>query len=298
MLLKQINKTIRNRQEYPFGFLNIYDLTSIEISKVITTSYSTSFSLATGLLKKQHRDAIYSIYGFVRLADEIVDTFQDYPKESLLNKIESDLKESLDQGICVNPVLHSFQKTVKKYNIPYSYISAFLDSMRADLNIKSYYTNQASGEYIYGSAEVVGLMCLKVFADGDDEQFMALKEPAKKLGSAFQKVNFLRDLKNDIDILGRIYFPELTGEKFTEQSKSKIIAEIEQEFEGAYGGIQQLPGNARRAVLTAYYYYKALLGKIKNIPAGQIRENRIRISNLKKFFLLIKAQLFSPFIFR
>lgn len=271
--------------------MNLYDSTAVKISQVVTKNYSTSFSMATSLLEKQHRDAIYSIYGFVRLADEIVDTFHDYPKEKLLQKIESDLKESLEQGICINPVLHSFQLTVKKYNIPYEYIHAFLESMRADLMIKEYSTKQTAGEYIFGSAEVVGLICLRVFIDGDNERFKELEKPAMKLGSAFQKVNFLRDLKNDIGDLGRIYFPEIVEGKLNEQNKKIIIAEIESEFDEAFKGIQKLPQNAKVAVLTAYYYYRILILKIKNTPADKIMESRIRISNLKKVYLLIKAKV-------
>ncbi len=297
MLLKQIDKPNEIHSRYPVGYMNLYDTTAVKISAVVTKSYSTSFSLATSLLEKEHRDAIYSVYGFVRLADEIVDTFHEYPKEQLLIKIESDLKESLEQGICINPVLHSFQRTVRKYNIPYSYIGAFLDSMKADLWVKSYNTAQRADKYIYGSAEVVGLMCLCIFTDGDEVRFKALKEPARKLGSAFQKVNFLRDLKNDTGILNRVYFPELTLEKFTELTKKKIVSEIESEFDEAYKGIQKLPKDAKVAVLTAYYYYRMLLLKIKNTPAEHIMESRIRISNLRKLSLLIKAKVVCQFNF-
>jgi 15-cis-phytoene synthase len=271
--------------------MNLYDSTAIHISKVVTQSYSTSFSMATSLLDRQHRDAIYSIYGFVRLADEIVDTFHEYPKEQLLNKIETDLKESLENGICINPVLHSFQLMVKKYNVPYKYINAFLLSMKSDLMIKEYDTQPKADEYIYGSAEVVGLICLRVFTDGDEERFNELEKPAMKLGSAFQKVNFLRDLKNDTGILKRSYFPELTREKLNDQNKQKIIAEIEKEFDEALKGIRKLPPDAKVAVLTAYYYYRELLIKIKNTPSDLIMESRIRISNFMKIYLLLKAKI-------
>ncbi len=275
--------------------MNLYDSTSIKISRVVTTNYSTSFSLATSLLEKQHRDAIYSIYGFVRLADEIVDTFHEYPKEQLLQKIENDLKESLEQGICINPVLHSFQLAVNKYQIPYEYIDAFLNSMKSDLFTKEYSTKQKSGEYIYGSAEVVGLICLRVFADGDEVRFNELKEPAMKLGSAFQKVNFLRDLKNDTGVLERYYFPELQNKGFNEMNKQLIINEIESEFDEAYKGIKKLHQSSRLAVLTAYYYYRNLLMKIKNTPADKIMESRIRISNFRKLYLLVKAKIVCQF---
>jgi 15-cis-phytoene synthase len=271
--------------------MNLYDSTAIHISKVVTQSYSTSFSMATSLLDRQHRDAIYSIYGFVRLADEIVDTFHEYPKEQLLNKIETDLKESLENGICINPVLHSFQLMVKKYNVPYKYINAFLLSMKSDLMIKEYNTQPKADKYIYGSAEVVGLICLRVFTDGDEERFNELEKPAMKLGSAFQKVNFLRDLKNDTGILKRSYFPELTREKLNEQNKQKIISEIEMEFDEALKGIRKLPPDAKVAVLTAYYYYRELLIKIKNTPSDLIMESRIRISNFMKIYLLLKAKI-------
>jgi 15-cis-phytoene synthase len=187
--------------------------------------------------------------------------------------------------------LHSFQLTVNKYNIPYKYIQAFLDSMKADLRVKEYNTKQNAGEYIYGSAEVVGLICLRVFVDGDDARFKELKKPAMKLGSAFQKVNFLRDLKNDIGDLGRIYFPELVNGNLNEQNKKIIIAEIEAEFDEALKGIQKLPQDVKVAVLTAYYYYRILILKIKNTPADKIMESRIRISNFKKIYLLMKAKV-------
>ncbi len=271
--------------------MNLYDSTAVKISRVVTKNYSTSFSLATSLLEKQHRDAIYSIYGFVRLADEIVDTFHEYPKEKLLQKIESDLKEALAQGICINPVLHSFQLTVNKYNIPYKYIQAFLDSMKADLMVKEYNTKRKANDYIYGSAEVVGLICLRVFTDGDEARFKELEKPAMKLGSAFQKVNFLRDLRNDIGDLGRIYFPEIVNGNLNEQNKKIIIEEIEAEFDEAFKGIQKLPQDVKVAVLTAYYYYRILILKIKNTPADKIMESRIRISNFKKIYLLMKAKV-------
>jgi 15-cis-phytoene synthase len=273
----------------------LYDLISIKTSRMITQSYSTSFSFATSLLEKKHRDAIYAIYGFVRLADEIVDTFHEFPKEVLLEKFENDLKESLEMGISLNPVLHSFQKTIKKYNIPFSYVQDFLSSMKADLEKKEYRCKHESDRYIYGSAEVVGLMCLRVFTDGDDSKFQLLKNPAMKLGSTFQKVNFLRDMKNDLDTLGRVYFSEVFGEGFNEDTKGAIISEIEKEFEEAYRGIKKLPDKTRLAVLTAYYYYRILLMKIKNTPAEKIMNRRIRISNFSKAILLVRAKVACQF---
>ena len=275
--------------------MQLYDTTSHKISRVVTNSYSTSFSMATSLLNRQHRDAIYAVYGFVRLADEIVDTFHNYNKQSLMDKFENDLYESIKQGISLNPVLHSFQLTVTKYNIPFAYINSFIASMRSDLNNKEYNTRQQADEYIYGSAEVVGLICLKVFTQGNEDLFNELQVPAMKLGSAFQKVNFLRDLKQDINDLGRSYFPEIVQYGFNEQSKRLIIAEIETGFHEAYKGIQKLPPSTKVAVLTAYYYYKLLLMRIKNTPAEKVMEERIRISNFWKLFLLLKAKLICQF---
>jgi 15-cis-phytoene synthase len=274
---------------------HIYDQISFNTSQLVTKSYSTSFSFAASLLDKDHREGIYAIYGFVRFADEIVDTFHDFPKESLLNKFEVDLIHSLESGISLNPVLHAFQMTVRKYRIPQIYITDFLSSMRADLIKKDYGNKQEADDYIYGSAEVVGLMCLCVFTDGDEQKFKALKSPAMKLGSTFQKVNFLRDLKNDIEILGRTYFSEVMGNGFNETTKKAIIREVELEFEEAYTGIQQLPEKTRFAVLTAYYYYRILLLKIKNTPAEKIMHRRIRISNFTKLMLLVRAKVVCQF---
>lgn len=238
--------------------------------------------MATGMLDKKHRDAIYAIYGFVRFADEIVDTFHEFNKKELLNKFESDLEDALAQGISLNPILHSFQIVVKEYGIPYQYIDAFLTSMKYDLDKKNYENKLEADTYIYGSADVVGLMCLRVFTDGDEVYFNKLKKPAMKLGSAFQKVNFLRDLKNDTEDLGRIYFPNLVNGEFNEASKQTIIKDIEADFREAFEGIKQLPKSTRVAVLSAYYYYLELLLKIKNIPAKEIMISRVRISDSRK----------------
>lgn len=271
--------------------MKLYDHTATKISKIVTTSYSTSFSMATGMLDKKHRDAIYAIYGFVRFADEIVDTFHEFNKKELLNKFESDLEDALTQGISLNPILHSFQIVVKEYGIPYQYIDAFLTSMKYDLDKKNYENKLEADTYIYGSADVVGLMCLRVFTDGDEVYFNKLKKPAMKLGSAFQKVNFLRDLKNDTEDLGRIYFPNLVNGEFNEASKQTIIKDIEADFREAFEGIKQLPKSTRVAVLSAYYYYLELLLKIKNIPAKEIMISRVRISDSRKISLLIKAKV-------
>lgn len=275
--------------------MELFDITALKISKVVTTTYSTSFSLATSMMRKEMRNAIYAIYGFVRLADEIVDTFHEHDKENLLDKLETDLKSALQNHISLNPILHSFQLVVHKYQIPYDYIGAFLDSMRSDLHKKIYTDKKETDGYIYGSADVVGLMCLKVFTLRDDEMFDRLKEPAMRLGSAFQKVNFLRDIKSDSEELGRSYFHHLHNEEFTEEQKLLIISEIENDFAVAYQGIKQLPGDARIAVLLAYLYYQKLLFKLKVTPSGKIKERRIRVPNSVKMALMVKAVVLGKF---
>jgi len=273
----------------------LYNQTATQISTLITKKYSTSFFWATSMLRSEMQDAITSIYGFVRLADEIVDTFHNYDKEYLLNKFEKDYFESYDQGISLNPVLHSFQLTVRKYNIPNEYVSSFINSMRSDLRKKDYANQREIDEYIYGSADVVGLMCLKVFCNGDDAYFCKLEKPAMKLGSAFQKVNFLRDLKTDMVNLDRSYFPEIVKDNFSESVKAHVILQINHDFDEAFEGIKHLPKDAKLSVLVAYYYYKNLLQKIEHTPAGKIMENRIRIPDIKKVVLLLKAILVIKF---
>jgi phytoene/squalene synthetase len=271
--------------------MQLFDKTAYKTSKLITENYSTSFSHATSLLNKNHREAIYAIYGFVRFADEIVDTFHDWNKKKLLEKFEQDLDMALEMGISLNPVLHAFQLVVKKYDIPDEYIRAFLNSMNFDLDKKQYKTLAEADEYIYGSADVVGLMCLRVFCDGNNEKFEQLKNPAMKLGSAFQKVNFLRDIKNDIENLGRTYFPQLNEAKFNDTTKKRIIDDIKADFSEAYKGIKLLPNDAKLAVFLAYSYYLNLLKKIENSPSHKILENRIRISNFTKLVIYLKAKL-------
>lgn len=270
--------------------MNIYDYTSYKTSKIVTENYSTSFSYATRLLQKKRREAIYAIYGFVRFADEIVDTFHEWDKELLLDKFEQDLNQALELGISLNPVLHSFQLVVREYKIPNEYIRAFLSSMKSDLSKKEYKTKIEADTYIYGSADVVGLMCLRVFCDGNDELFQQLKQPAMKLGSAFQKVNFLRDIKNDVENLGRTYFPRINGFGFNETIKKQIIAEIEQDFHEAYQGIKKLPDDSKLAVLIAYYYFRHLLQKLTKTPANEILHRRIRLSNFRKILIILKAK--------
>ncbi|WP_347838208.1 squalene/phytoene synthase family protein [uncultured Draconibacterium sp.] len=270
--------------------MRFYNKCAFNISKVVTTSYSTSFSFATNLLQKEQRDAIYSIYGFVRFADEIVDTFHEYNKSYLLDRFEADFKEAIQQGISLNPILQSFQLTVKKYHIPQAYIDAFITSMRYDLEKKEYKTKLEAEQYIYGSADVVGLMCLKVFCNGNNNTFDKLLQPAMKLGSAFQKVNFLRDLREDTENLGRSYFAELNNKDFCEEQKNRIVKDIEADFETAYKGIKELPGKSKLAVLLAYYYYRLLLNKLRKTPAATIMQSRVRIPNYKKLLIMLKAK--------
>lgn len=269
--------------------MKLYNKTSVSISRLVTKSYSTSFSIATSLFEKEMRDAIYSIYGFVRLADEIVDTFHEYDKKYLLEKFESDYYDAVKRGISLNPVLQAFQLTVKKYSISDEHIQAFLTSMKHDLVKNEYKNKTEADDYIYGSADVVGLMCLKVFCNGDDKLYQELELPARKLGSAFQKVNFLRDLKNDIEILNRLYFPELLHKRFDEKNKLVVIKDIENDFSSAFVGIKKLPKRSKLAVLIAYYYYFRLLKKIRKTEANRIFESRISVSNYSKMLLLLKA---------
>jgi len=269
----------------------LYTDVSFKISKLVTSSYSTSFSIAVKFLQSDLRKAIYSIYGFVRFADEIVDTFHNHDKKFLLQKFEKDYYEAMDQGISLNPILNSFQETVKKYNITDDLIQAFLNSMKIDLSKNDHTTEDELNEYIFGSAEAVGLMCLKVFTCGDDTVYSELYLPAKKLGAAFQKVNFLRDMKSDTESLNRRYFHETIGKSFNENTKNKIIDDIEKDFAASLPGIKKLPENARLGVIIAYSYYKRLLIKIKKTPAEKLLTTRVRVPDYIKILLLIKASL-------
>ncbi len=269
----------------------IFDTISYDCSKLVTESYSTSFTLATKMLSPTIRKDIYNIYGFVRFADEIVDSFHDYNKELLFNKFEEDFKISLEQKISLNPILNSFQHTYHKYNIPYHLVASFMKSMRMDLNKKIYDTDEEYKQYIYGSADVVGLMCLKVFVQGDDATYEKLKHSAMALGSAFQKVNFLRDLKADFEDLSRTYFPNTNLMELDEGSKTKIINEIKHDFAVGYKGIAQLPNGAKFGVYTAYKYYYKLLEKLQNTPPLEIKNTRIRVPNYQKFELLAKSYI-------
>lgn len=269
----------------------LFDDTSFFCSKIVTKKYSTSFSLAVKMLSPKIREDIYSIYAFVRFADEIVDSFHGYDKNKLINQFEADYYAAMEAGISLNPILNSFQKTVKKNNITDDLVQAFLTSMKLDLNKTEYQTIAEYNNYIYGSADVVGLMCLKVFVNGDDEKYESLKNYAMRLGSAFQKVNFLRDLKDDYEILNRSYFPGVNFESLDLNAKQSIINEIEEDFIEAYKGIKLLPMEAKFGVYTAFIYYKRLLLKLKSTPSEKILTTRIRVSNPMKVSLLARSFL-------
>ncbi len=266
----------------------LFDEVSYSCSEKVTKTYSTSFSLATKLLSKEIRKDIYNIYGFVRFADEIVDSFHDYNKEVLFDDFSVDLEKALINRIHLNPILNSFQHTFHKYKIDKELVDSFMKSMRMDL-IKKKYTVEEYKEYIYGSADVVGLMCLKVFVQGENSIYNKLKNNAMRLGSAFQKVNFLRDLKADKEDLNRTYFPNTKFEKLNEVEKNEIIIDIEDDFKNGLEGIKELPLEAKFGVFMAYRYYNQLLKKLKKTPATEIINRRIRVPNLKKLELLTRS---------
>ncbi|MGB5418501.1 phytoene/squalene synthase family protein [Algibacter sp.] len=268
---------------------SLFDTVSYNSSKLVTKTYSTSFSLATKMLYKSIRSDIYNIYGFVRFADEIVDSFHDYDKETLFNRFSDDLELALKDRISLNPILNSFQHTFHKYSIDKSLVDAFMNSMRLDLHKSEYLTEEEYKAYIYGSADVVGLMCLKVFVKGDIEKYEDLKDTAMSLGSAFQKVNFLRDLKADFEGLDRTYFPNTDLKNLDETSKQVIIDDIEADFKKGLSGIKKLPIEAKFGVFMAYRYYSQLLKKLKKTPALKIKDSRIRVSNPKKIELLMRS---------
>lgn len=268
---------------------SIFDTVSSDCSRIVTRSYSTSFSSAVKMLAPAIRQDIYNIYGFVRFADEIVDSFHDYNKIELFERFETDLHLALKEKISLNPILNSFQHTVNKYEIDIALIDAFMYSMRLDLYKSEYKTVDEYHQYIYGSADVVGLMCLKVFVKGDMNAYENLKDSAMRLGSAFQKVNFLRDLKADFEDLSRTYFPNTDLTKLDEHSKNEIISEIEADFKAAFTGIINLPMEAKFGVYTAYIYYNKLLTKLKNTPSTEIKNTRIRVSDYQKIGLFAKC---------
>lgn len=270
--------------------MQLYNNTCMECSELITKRYSTSFSTGIRVFDRRFRSPIYAIYGFVRFADEIVDTFHDHPKAALLQRFREETYRAIEERISLNPVLQSFQQTVHKYNIEMELIDAFLDSMEMDLH-HSNYEDSLYKKYIYGSAEVVGLMCLRVFVEGDNEQYNRLKEPACSLGSAFQKINFLRDMRSDFDDRGRVYFPGVDFQNFTLEDKVQIEADIKKDFDDALVGIVQLPKGARFGVYLAYVYYTNLFQKIKNAPVHRVTQERIRVPNGKKVYLLFQSAL-------
>lgn len=268
--------------------LELFNQTTLQCSKIITEHYSTSFTLGIRTLDRKFHLPIYAIYGFVRYADEIVDTFHDFDKKSLLDRFRRDTYQAIEEKISLNPVLHSFQLVVNQYHIERELIDAFLHSMEMDLEEREY-TEDGYQEYIYGSAEVVGLMCLRVFCEGDLPQYHHLREGARRLGAAFQKVNFLRDLKSDFQDRGRVYFPGVDFKKFDPASKKEIEADIQADFDAAYQAILQLPVGARQGVYLAYVYYQTLFNKIKRLPAARIQEERIRVPDGRKLALLAQT---------
>lgn len=274
--------------------IELYHKISVDASKNVTQLYSTSFSMGIKLLDKNIHDAIFSIYGFVRLADEIVDTFHDYPKSEMLQEFKEETYKALDRKISVNPILHAFQMVVNKYSIDRDLIVKFLLSMEQDLN-DIQYSSVGYKEYIVGSAEVVGLMCLKVFVNGDNDLYFKLEEPARKLGAAFQKINFLRDVKADYQELGRTYFPGVDLEKFTPDEKLKIEEDIQDDFECALEGIIKLPSSSRLGVYVAYRYYFSLFKKIKKVSSDRLMEERIRVPNTKKLLITFESMFQNQF---
>lgn len=268
----------------------LFDSISIRSSRIVTKSYSTSFSLGILGLDRKYHDPIYAIYGFVRFADEIVDSFEGYPQEELLDRFWKDTYQALEDKISLNPVLNSFQQVVRAYEIDYDLIETFLKSMEMDL-YKNEYDEADYKAYILGSAEVVGLMCLKVFVDGNQDRYLALKEPAMQLGSAFQKINFLRDLHADYHSLGRTYFPGVDLKKFNEEVKASIEADIDIDFKAGYEGIKKLPKGARFGVYIAYVYYYSLFKKIRKTHCDLILNERVRISNKRKYGLFLSSYL-------
>ena len=274
--------------------MELFDRLSVRCSRMTTNLYSTSFSLGIRCLHSRLRNPIYAIYGFVRFADEIVDTFHDFDKEDLLNRFRIETFRAIEEKISLNPILHNFQATVNRYKIDKNLIESFLKSMENDLH-KTNYSETEINDYIFGSAEVVGLMCLRVFSESNNSIFEKLSSHAMRLGSAFQKVNFLRDIHADYNGLGRIYFPDIDMTEWNTNRKKEIEKSIEADFLEALKGIKQLPRSSRLGVYVAYVYYVTLFKKIKNTPAELVSERRIRIANSAKATLLaysfVKHQL-------
>lgn len=274
---------------------NLFDQVSKDTSKIITTSYSTSFSFAIQLLDRRLREHIYSIYGYVRLGDEIVDSFHEFNKENLMKEFRKITEDAIKYKISLNPILNNFQYTVNKYKIKWELINKFIESMEFDLKKKKY-DEDAYKEYIKGSAEYVGLMCLTVFCNNEEGLYEKLKPHAIALGSAFQKINFLRDMNTDYKLLGRVYFPNLDINKFNDEEKMAIELDIKKDFEYALEGIRKLPQSSKRAVYLAYTYYWELLNKIIKVTPQRLLNKRIRISNFRKILLILKTYLKLPFL--
>jgi phytoene synthase len=273
---------------------SLYEKTTFGCSKLITEQYSTSFTLGIKTLDRKFHDPVFAIYGFVRFADEIVDTFHDFDKKKLLERFKHDTYQAIEEGISLNPVLHSFQKVVRQYGIDLSLIESFLYSMEMDLNNTAYDPKEYN-EYIFGSAEVVGLMCLKVFCEGDEKLYDHLQSDARSLGAAFQKVNFLRDIQSDFVERGRVYFPGINFNDFSIDAKKAIEEDIQKDFNLAYRGITGLPAGAKRGVHLAYLYYLKLFKKIQNTSANKIQSTRIRVSDSVKFTLLARTLVMDSF---
>ncbi len=270
--------------------MHLFDKVSSQCSQITTERYSTSFSSSIRLLHKDLHEPIYNIYGFVRFADEIVDTFHEYDKIELLQEFKKETYNAFDRGISLNPILNSFQKVVNRYNINKELVGAFFASMESDLHKKTYDLD-GYHKYIYGSAEVVGLMCLYVFCNGDKNQYESLMPYARALGSAFQKINFLRDVKADSQSLNRVYFPNVDFNNFTSQVKNEIERDIESDFKKGFEGILLLPKKARFGVYVAYQYYVSLFDKIKKTEPNSLLESRIRIPNYSKAIIVMNARL-------
>lgn len=270
--------------------MDLYTLNSLHLSKLTTKNYSTSFSLGVSLLQKEYRLPIYAVYGFVRVADEIVDTFHDQDKERKLAEFRRDTYQAIVDGMSTNPILHSFQWVVNEYNIDHHLIEAFLESMEMDLTQKEY-TPEEFQKYVYGSAEVVGLMCLRVFYKDQDDAYNALIQPARKLGEAFQKINFLRDIQSDYEERGRFYFPGVDMQSFNNATKKIIEDDIKKDFDEAYEGVKQLNRASKLGVLVSYTYYLKLFEKIRSTDASNIFQKRYRIPNFRKILILVRCAI-------
>jgi len=266
----------------------LFDHLSVRVSKMTTHTYSTSFSFGIYFLNRRFHNAVYSVYGFVRVADEIVDSFEGFDRRYLLQKYKEETFESIDKRISVNPVMNAFQHAVHQYNIDLHLVETFLKSMEMDLE-KVDYTDEKYQQYILGSAEVVGLMCLHIFTEGDQKMFDELRPFAMRLGAAFQKINFLRDMKDDYHLLGRTYFPNVDLNEFTGSAKKQIEEEIDSDFRTALIGIRKLPRSSKGGVYLAYLYYLSLFNKIKKLPAHLLLSERVRINNPRKIGLMVNS---------